>query len=239
MPAYRGGKRRLFAEAELNNPNNVVFEKTLSNGTFKVVDAMPYNQIDLWHDTIFIEAENQAWWNWEDDDDRPEGVGTAEAYKNQLNKDSALIGAEVSGSAYFNFISGGKKATAYFKLPKMLAANYKLAIVFVPKNITNDLIDKATMYPTQIQVKIEQEISVSSGGGNHTMLNIKKSDDIMTDPFKMDTIFLPLEKAPKFSEFYNGNKEDYHIELEIESVKGDDLDEDLRIDKIMLIPVLD
>lgn len=239
MPAYRGGKRRLFAQAELDNPSNIVFEKELSNGTFKVVDAMPYNQIDLWHDTIFIEAENQAWWNWEDDDDIPSGVGTAQAYKNQLNKDYALIGAEVSGSAYFNYLSGGKKATAYFKLPKMLAANYKLAIVFVPKNITNDLIDKATMYPTHITVKIKQEKSVLNGGGNHTMLNIAKKDSIKTNQFKMDTIFLPLEKAPKFSEFYEGDKEDYHIELEIESVKGDDLDEDLRIDKIMLIPVIE
>ena len=244
MPAYRGGKRALFAKADLEK--NVIFEKELSNGVFKIVDAMPYKQTDLWHDTIFLEGENQSMWNYTE---VPDEVEVLTAYKSQINKDSMLLGAEVSGGAYFSFTKDAAN-TAKFKIPKVLSAKYHVAIVFVPKNITNELIDKEEMYQTKMTVKVQQ----SPGKGSAIKLyEATRTKALYTDPFKMDTMFLTTngEKAviqPKYSEFYDGSAaKDYNVTLEITSIlatndekkKGIFYDPVIRIDKILFIPVLD
>ena len=245
MPAYRGGKRALFAKADLEQ--NVIFEKELSNGIFKVVDAMPYKQTDLWHDTIFLEGENQSMWNF--GTEAPEEVEVLTAYKSQLNKDSMLLGAEVSGGAYFSYTKDAAN-TAKFKIPKVLSAKYNVAIVFVPKNITNELIDKEKMYPTKMTVKVQQ----APGKGSAIKLyEATRTKALYTDPFKMDTLFLTTngEKAviqPTYSEFYDGSAaKDYNVTLEITSIlatnaekkNGINYDGAIRIDKILFIPVLD
>jgi hypothetical protein len=245
MPAYRGSKRVLFAKADLEK--NVIFEKELSNGTFKVVNAMPYKQTDLWHDTIFLEGENQSMWNYTE---IPDEVEVLTAYKSQLNKDSMLLGAEVSGGAYFSYTRETAANTAKFKISKVLSAKYHVAIIFVPKNITNELIDKEKMYPTKMTVKIQQ----SPGKGSAIKLyEATRTKPLYTDPFKMDTLFLTTngEKAviqPTYCEFYDGSAaKDYNVTLEVTSIlptnaeknKGIYYDPVLRIDKIMFIPVLD
>ena len=246
MPAYRSGKRPLFSIAELEE--NVVFEKQLSNGIFKVVNAMPYKQTDLWHDTIFLEGENRAMWNF--GTEAPEEVEVLNAYKSQLNKkDSALLGAEVSGGAYFSYTKEAAN-TAKFKIPKVLSGKYHVAIVFVPKNITNDLVDKEKMYPTKMTVKIQQ----APGKGSAIKLyEATRTKALYTDPFKMDTMFLTTngEKAviqPTYSEYYDGSAaKDYNVTLEITSIlatnaekkNGINYDGVIRIDKILFIPVLD
>ena len=247
MPAYRGGKRALFAKADLEK--NVIFEKELSNGVFKIVDAMPYKQTDLWHDTIFLEGENRSMWNWEEKD-MPEQVEVLTAYKSQLNKDSMLLGAEVSGGAYFSYTRETAANTAKFKIPKVLSAKYHVAIIFVPKNITNEFVDKEKMYQTKMSVKVQQ----SPGTGSAIKLyEATRTKPLYTDPFKMDTLFLTTngEKAviqPRYSEFYDGSAaKDYNVTLEITSImatnaeknKGINYDPAIRIDKILLIPVLD
>lgn len=253
MPAYRGGKRALFAKADLEK--NVIFEKELSNGTFKVVDAMPYNQIDLWHDTIFLEGEHQSMWNY--GTNQPAEVEVLTAYKSQINKDSMLLGAEVSGGAYFSYLKESGTATAKFKIPKVLSAKYHVAIVFVPKNITNEFVKKEDMYPCRLDIVMKQEL----GGEDADPIELytakynstaSKDKALYSDPFKMDTLFFTTdgEKAiiePRFCEFYEGEAKDYHITLEIntktatnsEKRQGKNFDTSIRIDKIMLIPVLD
>ena len=248
MPAYRGGKRALFAKAELDG-ENVVFEKELSNGIFKVVNAMPYKQTDLWHDTISLEGENRSMWNWEEKD-MPEEVEVLTAYKSQLNKDSMLLGAEVSGGAYFSYTRETAANTAKFKIPKVLSAKYHVAIVFVPKNITNELVDKEKMYPTKMTIAVKQNPGVGSA---IKLYEATRTKALYTDPFKMDTMFLTTngEKAviqPKYCEFYDGSAaKDYNVTLEITSIlatnaeknKGIYYDGAIRIDKILFIPVLD
>lgn len=246
MPAYRGGKRALFAKADLEK--SVVFEKELSNGVFKVVDEMPYKQTDLWHDTIFLEGENQAMWNF--GQNVPEEVEALTAYKSQLNKDSMLLGAEVSGGAYFSYTRETAANTAKFTIPKVLSAKYHVAIIFVPKNITNEFVDKEKMYKNKLSVKMNQ----SPGKGAAIKLyEAPRTKPLYTDPFKMDTLFLTTngEKAvikPTYCENYDGSAaKDYNVTLEITSImptnaeknKGIYYDPAIRIDKIMLIPVLD
>ena len=239
MPAYRGGsggKRALFAKADLEK--NVVFEKELSNGIFKVVDAMPYKPTDLWHDTIFLEGENRSMWNWEEKD-LPEEVEVLTAFKSQLNKDSMLLGAEVSGGQYFSYTKEAKN-TAKFKIPKVLSAKYHVAIIFVPKNITNELVDKDKLLPNKLQVTVKQ----SPGQGS--AIRLYDVQPLYNNPFKLDTMFLTTktgEKAiiePKYCEYYDGSAaKDYNLTLDVISLTGKDYDKVIRIDKILFIPVLD
>ena len=249
MPAYRSGKRPLFSIAELEE--NVTFEKELSNGVFKVVSAMPYKQTDLWHDTIFIEGENRTWWNHATESD----LETPTAYKSQLNKkDSTLLDIEVSGGAYYNYPRESGVATAKFKIPKVLSAKYQVAIVFVPKNITNEFIDTATMYPNKYKFTIKQ---LQGDGKTNTLFNTKSKCEIYTNKFGMDTVYLTADGSRDgerfvvefpYSEFYDGSAaKDYNVTFDITSVaatnaekrKGIYYDTSIRVDKIMLIPVLD
>ena len=255
MPAYRSGKRPLFSIAELEE--NVIFEKELSNGVFKVVDAMPYKQTDLYHDTIFLEGENTAMWNWTEDD-RPSAVETLTAYKSQLNKkDSTLLDVEVSGGAYMNYPRDAGAATATFKIPKVLSAKYQVAIVFVPKNITNETVDTATMYPNKYLFTIVQNL----GSGDTKSIYPSDPDDdtppFYTNKYGIDTVYVTVDGSRDgeraviefpYSESYNGSAaKDYNVTLDIASVaptnsekrKGIYYDTSIRVDKIILIPVLD
>jgi hypothetical protein len=161
-----------------------------------------------------------------------------------------LLGAEVSGGAYFSYTGETKANTAKFKIPKVLSAKYNVAIVFVPKNITNEFVEKEKMYPTKMTVKINQ----APGKGSAIKLyEATRTKALYTDPFKMDTLFLTTnsEKAviqPTYCDFYNGSAaKDYNVTLEVSSIlatnaeknKGINYDPVLRIDKILFIPVLD
>ena len=250
MPAYRGGKRVLFAKADIEK--NVIFEKELSNGTFKVVSAMPYLQTDLWHDTIFLEGENSAMWN--EATSGKEATGEVERLyvnKTNINKvDSTLHGAEVSGGAYFNYPKDAGSATAVFKIPKVLSARYQVAVVFVPKNITNEFADTAAMYRGKYLINIKQ-------GDNKIFTSTKNKLEFFTNKFGLDTVYLTTDgsrdgeravmKFP-YCELYDGSTEkDYNVSLEItsqiatnaEKKKGINYDTSIRVDKIILIPVLD
>ena len=258
MPAYRGSKRALFAKADLEE--NVIFSKELSNGTFKIVNAVPYKQTDLWHDTIFLEGENQAMWNYPNNS-VPTEVETLTAYKSQLNKDSMLLGAEVSGGAYFSYTKSSGAATAHFKIPKVLSAKYQVAIVIVPKNITNEFVKKEEMYPSRFDIVMRQNLGVVDPLTGDAYIDLytakydrtaSKDKSLQTNPFKMDTLFFTTdgEKAiiqPRYSEFYDGEAKDYNVTLQISSTtatnaekrQGKNFDTSIRIDKILLIPVLD
>ena len=102
MPAwlgmFRNGRPEFLRE---DVERNVIFEKELSNGTFKIVDKSPYSIFDLWHDTIRLEAE--------DDIMRTYISGGAEyvysASKTQINKDSVFANTKISGNRYFELFS--------------------------------------------------------------------------------------------------------------------------------------
>ena len=135
-------------------------------------------------------------------------------------------------------------------IPKVLSAKYHVAIIFVPKNITNEFVDKEKMYQTKMSVKVQQ----SPGTGSAIKLyEATRTKPLYTDPFKMDTMFLTTngEKAviqPTYSEYYDGSAaKDYNVTLEITSIlatntekkNGINYDGAIRIDKILFIPVLD
>ena len=121
----------------------------------------------------------------------------------------------------------------------------------MPKNIVKE-IDKKKLYPNNFEIVMSQ--------GNDELYSalqgteIGKSKTLITNPYKMDTLFLTNdgEKAvihPKYCELYDGkNASNYNLQLSITSknkIKGDTTDTNtkydlsFRIDKIMLIPVQD
>ena len=258
MPAYRGVfERPLFAKGDIDNDENLVYEKKLSNGTFKVVDKMPYKHTDLYHDTIFLEAENQAMWSPQGTDSTMFKNSRIEyAYKDQLNEDSLLLGSQISGNAYYSYPREKDKATAFFKIPKVLSAKYYMALIMVPKHITDEYFDKSKLYPNILEISLTQDRGTKNEeGGFMDYLYEANYDDadilpLITDPFRVDTLFLTDENGdraviePEFCEFYDGKSaKDYNIELKVntlESIRGVPVgDMSLRIDKIMLIPVPD
>ncbi len=254
-PAHDEGDKKLFAKADLDA--NVVYQKELSNGIFKVVDSMPYKHTDLWHDTIFVEGENENMWNYGSDQDA--AVGTKSAFESEINqKDSALIGAKVSGSYYMNFGKESGKPTAKYKIPKVLSAKYYVAAIFVPANITSVTMDSADIKYGKYSFTIKQQVYNENG--------ILKSVDLfkngtnkgfIVNRFGMDTLYLTVDDSrdgerviiePNCCEFYgNGNDaSEYSVTLDIQSQNptsaektkyGDFFGKSIRLDKIMLIPV--
>ena len=241
MPAYRSVARRpIFAKKDLDK--YVISERELSNGTFKVVDAMPYAPTDLWHDTIFLECENSSMWGYASAEDIPTAISTISVNKNDIIKDSLLAGAEVSGSNYFYYESKEDPITTYFKLPKVLAAKYNVAFIVVPRHITNPDIKKEELYPSRFTVTITQELS----SGIDTLIVTDKRTPYATNPLKLDTIFLMQGKDTaevefKACEFYDAKSQaDYRAQFDIRTNTGrGGTDMSMRLDKIILIPVAD
>lgn len=241
MPAYRSVARRpIFAKKDLDK--YVISERELSNGTFKVVDAMPYAPTDLWHDTIFLECENSSMWGYASADKIPLAISTISVNKNDIIKDSLLAGAEVSGSNYFYYESKEEPITTYFKLPKVLAAKYNVAFIVVPRHITNPDFPKEQLYPSRFTVTITQELS----SGIDTLIETNKKNLYVTNPLKLDTIFLmqgadTAEIEFKACEFYDAKSQaDYRAQFDIRTNTGrGGTDMSMRLDKIILIPVAD
>lgn len=231
MPAYRGGRRPQFLKADLEEC--VVSTKELSNGTFHIINKFPFAPTDLWHDTIFVEGENTNMLT-----NQSIGIiaSMKTAYKNQINKDSAFIGAEVSGGAYYQFGDESTKSAvvAEYAIPNMLSAKYKLALILVPRNITNSDIKEDELLDVVLRITVSQNLK-----------QLMRVNNVKVDPTRVDTVFLADTKGDVIldipnCEYYNtGNKDDYSTKVEISTVRGSKRDMSLRLDKIMFIPVSD
>ena len=231
LPIWQNGGRVELLKSQVEE--FVISEKQLSNGTFKVIDKCPFTFHELFYDTIKVEAENDAM--------RYKTENIVEynrsASKNQLNKDSLFADVEISGNSYFEGISPqNAPARASYKLPNALSAKYYLAVITVPKNVTNADIEASELKPTRYTFTVAME------GQNG---NIFKSGNIESLPDRVDTLFITDSKGEKvildipYCELYNTySHEDYNLYLKVET--GGNVrkyDYTIRIDAIMLIPV--
>ena len=230
----RNGERVEFHKDDLEK--NVIFEKELSNGTFKVIDKSPYTMFDLWHDTIKLEAE--------DANMNIYIAGGTEythsASKTQINKDSAFLGVKISGNRYYELSSDKAASTVRYKIPDLLSASYNVALIVVPKNIVNADIAPEDLKAHEMQIKITQ----ATGSNTVTLANHK---DVHNDPTRVDTIFLTEKDGSRsvitipYCEYYKTNKEtDYGVTLEVKSDGSTKTyDRSIRLDAILFIPVED
>ena len=237
MPAWQGGfkhGRPEFLKADVEK--NVIFEKELSNGTFKIVDKSPYSMFELWHDTIKLEAEDENMRTY-----LAGGVGYIQsASKTQINKDSAFLDAKISGNRYFEAYSDKAASTVRYKIPDLLSASYNVALVVVPKNITNADVAPEDLKPHEMQIKITQ----ATGSNTVTLANHK---DVHNDPTRIDTVFLTEKDGSRsvvtvpYCEYYKTNKEaDYGVLIEVKSDGSTKTyDRSIRLDAILFIPVED
>lgn len=229
----RNGERVEFHKDDLEK--NVIFEKELSNGTFKVIDKSPYTMFDLWHDTIKLEAEDENM-------NIYIAGGTPyiqSASKTQINKDSAFLGVKISGNRYYELYSDKASTTVRYKVPDLLSASYNVALIVVPKNIINADIAPEDLKAHLMDVKITQ----ATGSKTVTLANHK---DIHNDPTRVDTLFLTEEDGSRsvvtvpYCEYYKTNKEtDYGVTIDVKSNRKTGYDPSLRLDAILFIPVED
>jgi hypothetical protein len=109
------------------------------------------------------------------------------------------------------------------------------------------------MYPNKYKFTIKQQPGV---GGAKTLYSTKAKGEFYTNRFGIDTVYVTVDGSRDgeraviefpYSESYNASAaKDYNVTLDIESVaatntekkKGINYDTSIRVDKIILIPVL-
>lgn len=235
MPAYRGDATRcLFAASQLQN-NNVIFTRELSNGVFNIVSASPFNEFELWHDTITLEGENEAMCT-QATGDRVRRLSVNDA---NINKDSIFADTEISGGRYLAVESEKNQVTVKLKIPKLLSASYNVAIVVVPKNITNQFVTAEELLPTEYNVTINQN--------THTgMKTLFTSPKLYNDPTRVDTLYLTDKSGERavvtipYCEYFESNSAaDFNVEMVVKSklIYTPKYDQSIRIDEIIFEPV--
>lgn len=236
MPAWRGmsvfTRRAQFPQKQLEDC--VVATKEVSNGTFKVVNKFPYNQFELWHDTIKIEGEDTNFGN-------TPGAAIS-VTKDDLEKDSTLIDTKISGNAYISCISKTLGVTLSYKLPDALSASYHLAVVVVPRGFP--LTHATDAKKTQLKMTLNQLCVEDSTEVTKQLATYQ----YVTDPTKIDTVYLadqdgnPAVIKVPYCEYYKSfSPGDYGLQLLLSTPKisASYRDPSICIDEVMLIPVKD
>lgn len=238
MPAGRDGKRRKFPKAKFNDDVIVPGSyKELSNGYFYAINKLPFTPIELWHDTVFVEAENVSV---QVSNDATRNLSMSVTEKT-INKNPEFKNSSISGNYYHFFEAANSKIEVTFAIPNLLSAKYRLALILVPKNITDNTIPDDEILPVRLSsVYVEQ---------NATPLGDAKNVDY--DGKGVDTLYISNPKSRDglyefpTCEYYNlFNKENCTTRIRITTYRrksgGKEMyDPSLRLDKIMLIPVLE
>lgn len=235
------GKERLrFSKNDLAGCEasaDAQYKKLLSNGYLKVIDKLPFDIFDLWHDTIKIEGEDNTMVTVDD------GTYTRPAvYKDQVRRDHPDFRVELSGSRYIDIqpTTGGSKVEVTFKLPNVRAASYKVAVITIP----SDLIE-AKEFPED---KPTLNVTAFNQGSYDPLVNGNLTDKYDLSYERVDTVVLldknkdeAVFRFPK-CEFYNTYaKEHFVATMSLKTSRGrkSNADVSLRIDQILLIPVED
>lgn len=241
-PAYLGDNplpRKVFPKSQLEN-EHVVFEKQMSNGFFKIVDKFPYSPLDLWLDTIKLEAEN----NEMRFECSATNIDNIPAGKLQINReDSLLLDAEISGSYYFEALPA--KSTdgidVQFRIPNVMSTKYRVALIVVPKHIANPRVPAEELLPTYFNVNITQ-------AGSGSLYSYEGKWELCSKGNVVDTLYLIDEKGepaiidvPACEYYKLSSNKDYSTTMTVSSKykRGLKMDTSIRLDAILLIPVLE
>ena len=240
-PAYRDYPRPVFPKSQLEN-EHVVFTKEMSNGVFKLVDKFPYTPLELWLDTIKLEAE--------DNEMRVEclsqNAGNQLATESMKNsEDSLLKDSEISGSFYFQSTSTDE-TYVHYRIADVLSTKYRIAMIVVPKHITNPRVKPEELMPTYFNVEITQ----AGQGTVYSYAVANKNNKLFNDPTRLDTLYLcddagePAVIEFPSCEYYKmyGNT-NYSTTMKISSINPGravkEKDYSIRLDAILLIPVIE
>lgn len=241
MPVNSHKHPRPVFPKEMFENEHIVFEKEMSNGYFKIVDKFPYAATDLWLDTIRLEGENNTM-RYECSTNNNSNYSATEL---QINKeDSLLVNSRISGNYYFAAESEKEEINVQFRIPNVLSAKYKVALIVVPKHITNPRITADQLKPTYYNVEIRQD-------GTDKALYSYTDKKFYNDPKRVDTLFLLDSKGEPaiidvpYCEYYYGARthEDYSTKMTISSINPGrtvkEKDYSIRLDAVLLIPVVE
>ncbi len=235
------GRRQIetFKDEELDRlDDNLVKSYELSNGTLHIVDS--YNYRTFWHDTLRLEGE--FLYGVED------GLQSSEAEYTQSNKEMVSIPRD---SAKYKETHNGiigvyspstptGNPTLTYTFNNVLSAKYRVKIVMMPANFIN--YRDTVLLPNKFNATLKyRDVTGKSK-------SIAMGKDILSNPYKVDTITLIPNKAEEgvdyfefpVNEFNLGTSESAMTELEIKGRVGSretEFDRVLRIDQVYLEPV--
>lgn len=235
------GRRQIetFKDEELDRlDDNLVKSYELSNGTLHIVDS--YNYRTFWHDTLRLEGE----FLYGVDD----GLQSSDAEYTQSNKEMVSIPRD---SAKYKETHNGiigvyspstptGNPTLTYTFNNVLSAKYRVKIVMMPANFIN--YRDTVLLPNKFNATLKyRDVTGKSK-------SIVMGKDILSNPYKVDTITLIPNKAEEgvdyfefpVNEFNLGTSESAMTELEIKGRVGSretEFDRVLRIDQVYLEPV--
>lgn len=215
----------------------VIASKELSNGRVKVINKFPYTVFDLWHDTIRVEAENTSLIDTENCTDKNIKLLTPyTVWKKDVNKEA---GEEVSGSQYIVFGDETNSRTQLtYYLPKVKSASYKVALITVPRNITNSKVDLSKYNPVNLECVVKSYDPAKKQINNRlSVRNIQPAKN------RIDTLILDGVVTFPVCEYESVTKtEEYTAKIQIKGNNNPNqkkYDNNIRLDAILLIPVED
>ena len=233
MPVQYEYPRKHFARSVFNE-EAVVDTKVLSNGTIKVINEFPYSMFDLWHDTIRIEAEDMGLLNI-DETESEEWIKRYNVSDKAINKEA---GTKISGQ-YISFgdENNTKNKLCYY-IPGVKSATYKVALIFVPRNITSSKVNPDDYKKPRFRCTVKQYFPATGLIDNvaSSEANIQPAKD------RIDTLYLKKLMTFPICEYNIATKvENYTAKIYIEGYNGtsSQYDNTIRLDAILLIPVED
>lgn len=237
---------------------------TASNGEIRIIDNMPFTPIDLWFDTIRVQAEGYSYVRKDEYDVYQEKGIATDVTVNEKDQNPAYEG-EVSSDSYVmcSKESSTLPSRTYF-IPNILSAKYRIAFVTIPFDIVDSTAVKK--YPSSLGVTVTY-------GGETLFANAevpeKKTgtcylNTIRPEMAAIDTIYLSdketgepivfeFEYCEKFSGFSKKtfDDSDYTVEVKFESLppaeynernskyKAGSYEQSFTLDFIMFVPVDD
>lgn len=232
MPVQYGYPRKLFARSVFNE-RAVVETKVLSNGTVKVINEFPYSMFDLWHDTIRIEAEDMGLLNLEETENEKEWIKRYNVSDKTINK---AAGTKISGQ-YINFGDDNNSQTKLcYYIPGVKSATYQVALIFVPRNITNKNVDVSKDKPYRIRCTVKQYMP-----DLNSIESVAPAEVLQPRTDVIDTVYLKKPMTFPICEYNIATKvENYTAKIYLEGYnKGNNAkkyDNTIRLDAILLIP---
>lgn len=233
IPAIYEFKRKRFLRSVIEDCVVASETKKLSNGTVKVIDKFPYTIFDLWHDTIRVEAEDQGLVDTELSD-----INLLKRYsvsEKEINKEA---GTKISAQ-YITFGDDANSRTDLnYYIPNVKSATYRIALIFVPRNITNSKVDLSAYPEPKFQCVIKSWDPVKKQVNNRLSEN-----NIIPAMDRIDTVYLSEPVTFPVCEYRLTDKvEEYTAKIQIKgnnNPKQNKNDNTIRLDAILLIPVED
>ena len=245
--------------------DGVIDSVELSNGKVYIMDELTYSPYDLWLDTLKIDLWTNS--NTALDNNGRYAI-LQDMYVMQNVQNPEIPGhLYLSDYLYAKAETSTSNPQLAYKMPGVLSGKYKVGVVVIPPHISNPNYPVDKIKPSKIMVQIKSRAKTGSGtttlynteNGYTVRFNIGKG--IVNDPTRIDTVYLhdvALDKTnkgdlalrePAIIEFNRcetgiGDINDIKTEITLQSnlKAGDvaaDWDRDLRIDCILLVPVLD